>query len=520
MLIRNCNMMEKLYNTLLHKNTLYHALITRVIASSLFIFYTVPIFAVEDVCIRASTILRVSKENVLFTEKLPKYYSELIVDTICGLDGKALILPVGAELKIEGNGYIDDGIIRGNNSILTVTDQDPAIGINVMITGTWNNSEVYDSWFDFDNSPDFVSNGIIENLLSLTDDSHFCHIYFQADRCYHFELPYKGATNLGDKLPYSMAGKTKKRKYSDLYKDEYSFLRIFTIPSNTRVTIQNHFKMLPTNQGAYFVFWEYGKSNVIIDGKGIISGDAREHIYNSPFVKGSNYYGEWGHIFCCRVCSDFHFKDITIENSFGDCILYTADYSNEHISNRCSKGLIIENVKIKYARRNGIAIGAQNVIIQNTIFEGCGADSIKGTAPKAGVDFEPDGVRIYPETGNDNVYMRNCFFINNKYDVSSTLNNLVTFNRIATHISNCEFTAPLRLNTTNWIEFDNCIIQDITNYQDKITEKCPVRHITFKDCTIKKMPSILLTPSWRNLFLQCNIIEIKEDIMSFSTNDK
>ena len=169
--------------------------------------------------------------------------------------------------------------------------------------------------------------------------------------------------------------------------------------------------MLPTNQGAYFVFWEYKKKNVIIDGKGSISGDVREHIYDSPFVKGSNYYGEWGHIFCCRACSNFYFKDITIENSFGDCILYTADYTNEKVLDRYSEGLIIEDAKIKYARRNGVAIGAQNVVIQNTLFEGCGIDSIKGTAPRAGIDFEPNEVRIYPETGNDNVYMRNLSLI-------------------------------------------------------------------------------------------------------------
>jgi len=165
-------------------------------------------------------------------------------------------------------------------------------------------------------------------------------------------------------------------------------------------------------------------------------------------------------------------------------------------------------VKIKYARRNGIAIAAQNVLIQNTLFEGCGIDSIKGTAPRAAIDFEPDNIRLYPETGNDSVYMRNCVFINNKYDVSSTFNNLVTFNKIATYILNCEFTAPLRLNTTNWIEFDNCIIPDITNYQDKITEQCPIKHITFKHCTIRRMPSILLKSSWKNLFVQCNIIEL------------
>lgn len=480
----------------------------RLVVSSLLFVYAISFFAAENGHIRVSKILQASQSNVLSTEKLPRGYSKLIIDAKCELGGNRLLLPSGAELVIEGKGYIDNGVIKGDSSLLTVTSNKNVIGLNILISGTWYNTEVYDSWFDFNNSPDFVSNRIIENILSLTDDSHFCHIYFQADRCYFFELLYKGETNLGDKLPYSMTGKTKKRKYSDLYKDEYSFTRIFTIPSNTHVTIQNHFKMLPTNQGAYFIFWEYGKNNVTIDGKGSISGDAREHIYDSPFVKRSNYYGEWGHIFSCRACSNFSFKDITLQNSFGDCIAYAADYSNEHVSNRCSKDLIVDNVKIKYARRNGIAIAAQNVLIQNTLFEGCGIDSIKGTAPRAGIDFEPDNIKLYPETGNDSVYMRNCVFINNKYDVSSTFNNLVTFNKIATYISNCEFTAPLRLNTTNWIEFDNCIIPDITNYQDKITEQCPIKHITFKHCTIRRMPSILLKSSWKNLFVQCNIIEL------------
>lgn len=492
-------------------NICYHFTM-KLIAISFFIFYTVSIFAVEGTYIRVSTVVETSKDNILYTEKLPKFYSKLIVDVKCELGGGTLILPPIAELIIEEKGYIDNGVIRGNNSVLTVTSQDPVIGLNILISGIWHNVEVYDSWFDFNNSPNFVSNRIIENVLSLTEDSHFCHIYFQADRIYFFELPYKGETNLGDQLPYSMVGKTKKRKYEDLYKDKYYFTRIFTIPSNTHLTIHNHLKMLPTNQGAYSVFWEYKKRNVIVDGKGSISGDVKEHVYDSPFVQGSNYYGEWGYIFCCSACTNFQFKDITIEGSFGDCILYTADYMNEEVSNRSSKKLVVENVKIKYARRNGITIGAQNVLIRNTLFEGCGIDSIRGTAPRAGIDFESDGVRTYPETGNDSVYMENCVFINNKYDVSSTFNNLVTFNKIATYISNCEFTAPLRLNTTNWMEFNNCIIPDITNYQDKITEKCPVRHVTFKKCIIKRMPSILLKQSWNNLFLQCDIIEIKESL--------
>ena len=61
--------------------------------------------------------------------------------------------------------------------------------------------------------------------------------------------------------------------------------------------------------------------------------------------------------------------------------------------------------------------------------------------------------------------MKKCSFTNNKYDVSSSFNNLKNFGKVATRIEECEFTAPLRLNTTNWIEFSNCIIPDITNFQ-------------------------------------------------------
>lgn len=190
-------------------NICYHFTM-KLTAISFFIFYTVSIFAVEGTYIRVSAVVETSKDNILYTEKLPKFYSKLIVDVKCELGGGTLILPPMAELIIEEKGYIDNGVIRGNNSVLTVTSQDPVIGLNILISGIWHNVEVYDSWFDFNNSPNFVSNRIIENVLSLTEDSHFCHIYFQADRIYFFELPYKGETNLGDQLPYSMVGKQKK----------------------------------------------------------------------------------------------------------------------------------------------------------------------------------------------------------------------------------------------------------------------------------------------------------------------
>lgn len=463
--------------------------------------------AQEKVIYAGNLISKSGTGTVLEIEKIPTNFSKLVIDVKCSLANKCLFLPMGSELCFVGKGYIDEGEIRGNHSKLSVQTDSSVIGLDILISGIWCNTQVYDSWFDFNNSPLYVSNHIIKNILNLTNDDCFCHITFQADRTYYFELPYKGDTHIGDRIPYSKVNGKKKREYAELYKDKYAYLRIFTIPSNTHLTIDNNFQMLPTNQGIYFVFWEYKKANVTIDGKGCISGDARVHLYNSPFIKGSNYFGEWGHIFCCKACSNFSFKDITIQNSFGDCIVYTADYSNPQISERTSQRLLIDGVKIKYARRNGVTIGAKDALIQNTTFESCGIDSIYGTDPRAGIDFEPDGVRIYPETGNENVYMKSCFFRNNKYDISSTFNNLPNFGKVATHIVDCEFTAPLRLNTTNWIEFDNCIIPDITNFQNRITQQCPVRNIRFKRCIIKRMPIILFTSTWNNQFLQTKIVE-------------
>lgn len=164
------------------------------------------------------------------------------MDKTCDLAGKCLRLPASAELCIEQNGLIDNGMIQGRGNNLSVLNVDkPVIGCKLRILGKWKNQVVFDSWFCFDESPSFVSNDIIKNILSLTDGEHFCHIYFQTDRTYYFELPYKGETNLGDKVSFTMSGNKKIRKWSDLNKNEYSFLRIFTIPSNTHLTIDNCF---------------------------------------------------------------------------------------------------------------------------------------------------------------------------------------------------------------------------------------------------------------------------------------
>lgn len=464
----------------------------------------------RDSMIRASSFVSVYGKNVIPDFRiLPDDCSAFVVDMPLDLNGKTLFLS-SARLIVEENGFIDNGTIIGEGSTLSVLAKYPAIGLNTVIGGLWHNDKVYDTWFCFNRDPNYVSNNIINNILSLTDDSHYCEIFFLADRIYYFELPYKGPTNFGDKFSYRWVGKTKKRNYSEIYRDEYAFLRIFTIPSNTKLTIHSTFQMLPTNQGAYFVFWEYQKYNIEVTGSGQIIGDAAVHRYDSPYVYNSNYFGEWGHIFCCRACSNFHFSGITVQNSFGDCIYYSGDFTNQSVPKRYSDRLLIDGVKIRNARRNGIVVGAREVKISNTLFENCGVPSVRGTAPKSAIDFEPDGVSQYPETGNSDVCMSNCIFVNNEFDVSSTFNNLERFGKVATVVSDCIFTAPLRLNTTSWLKFSNCIIPSITNYKNEITRLCPIKHVIFDRCTIDEMPEILLAPEWNNKFYECKISRISK----------
>ena len=136
-------------------------------------------------------------------------------------------------------------------------------------------------------------------------------------------------------------------------------------------------------------------------------------------------------------------------------------------------------------RRNGVTVAATNVIVQNTFFEGCGTNSIHGTAPKSAIDFEPDEIRQFPEIGNVNVQMRYCRFINNIHDFSSTFNNLYDYGKIVTNFKlHIYSTNPTEYNEL--IEFSNCVIPDITNYQNKIANHCPVRQVLFKQCHIKK----------------------------------
>lgn len=398
------------------------------------------------------------------------------------LGGATITLPKNSTLKFEG-GSIDNGTIVGNNSCI-ISDIDKTIlGKDLVIEGTWNIEHIYDKWFAFDSSANFLSNQIITNILALSNDNVYNTIHFDADRTYYFENTYKGKTNLGDDV---------RPNYWLLNTPDYDFLRIFTgFTSNTHLIVNNTIQMLPTNQGAYFIFHIENKENITISGTGAINGDAKDHLYTDPFA-GTDYYGEWGHVLNFRSCNNVVVRDITIGYAFGDGIaLGNAAYNNSGVKEAglATKNVTIDAVKVLYARRNGISLGGNNYTITNVYFEGNGSDTIKGTAPMAAIDFENDYVDIEPSGLCTNVSMNNCKFKDNKYDVSSTIrDDLYEVPRgELVNISDCNFTSPLRLNRTNGLTFSNCHVVGITNVDNSIAAWYSSKDLVFNNCIFDEL---------------------------------
>lgn len=425
---------------------------------------------------------QVGQVNLLEQVNINKPNTVYIIRYDFCLSGATITLPKNSTLKFEG-GSIDNGTIIGNNSSI-VSDIDKTIlGKDLVIEGTWNIEHIYDRWFAFDSSADFLSNQIITNILALSNDNVYNTIHFDADRTYYFELPYKGKANLGDDV---------RPDYWKLNTEEYAFLRIFTnFTSNTHLIVNNTIQMLPTNQGAYFVFHIEGKSNIEISGTGTINADAKDHLYTDPFA-GTDYYGEWGHVFNFRSCDNIVIRDITVGYAFGDALAFSnIAYNNNgtKAAGPATKNVLIDGVKVLYARRNGIALGGNNYTITNVYFEGCGSDEIKGTAPMAGIDFENDYTEVEPSGVCSNVSMSSCKFKNNKYDVSSTIRDdlsPVPRGQLVT-ISDCNFTSPLRLNRTNGLTFNNCHIVGISSHDNSISPWYSSKDLVFNSCVFDEL---------------------------------
>lgn len=440
--------------------------------------------------------------NVLTQEMMSEPNVIYVIQYDYDLRGETINIPENCALQFEG-GSFNNGTLVGNNTSIN-SDKENIIFKDITISGLWNVPVIYDTWFYFNSTDKYPNNNLIKSILNLSNENIHNTIYFTSGRKYWFEVNYKGDPALGTIV---------RPLYGKLSSDEYSELRIFTeITSNTKLVIDSEFRLIPTNQGAYFCFFIANKSNIEICGTGAVYGDADTHIYDTPFVADSEYYGEWGHCFLIGSCTNVVIRDITIGYAFGDGLYIGSNLVNvvsetEGTVNLPSKNVIVDNVKVIYARRNGVVAAGYNINILNVYFEGNGSDEVKGTAPKAGIDFESDYVKLNKECVCKNVIMSNCTFKNNAYDITSTNATTEDATDYAVQINNCNFTSKLRLNATFWLKFYNCCIPAISEFRNQIGSFAASRYIRYENCQFGE-----LYP-----YLQMNATKYKQEFINCSS---
>ncbi|MCC7350896.1 MAG: right-handed parallel beta-helix repeat-containing protein, partial [Phycisphaerales bacterium] len=110
--------------------------------------------------------------------------------------------------------------------------------------------------------------------------------------------------------------------------------------------------------------------------------------------------GEWRMGILASSVNNFQVKGLTIENTGGDGI-----YLGAYPASTPNSNVVIKDVTLKNNYRNGISvISANGLTIDNAVVL-----NTNGTAPKAGIDFEPDNVSQTLQ----NITVKNSIFASN-----------------------------------------------------------------------------------------------------------
>ena len=224
------------------------------------------------------------------------------------------------------------------------------------------------------------------------------------------------------------------------------------------------------------------KQNVALIGYGATFRMWKADYHSDAYAKA-----EWRHCLSIRSCSNVKVHGLTLADSGGDGIYLGVS----------QRGVTNTNVHVKDVvcdgnNRQGISvISAENLLIEDTVLK-----NTAGTAPKAGIDFEPNhaGEKIV------NCVMRNCVAENNdggayvlylrpldgsSAPISVRIENCVSrgTNAISASVttSNGGPNGPAR----GLIEFVNCRFEDDRtagiSVRDVPADACRVR---FENCTV------------------------------------
>jgi Right handed beta helix region len=136
--------------------------------------------------------------------------------------------------------------------------------------------------------------------------------------------------------------------------------------------------------------------NIILRGE----GKAVLEMNKTDYQNRSLYkFSEWRMLISLKATKNVTIKDLTLKSSGGDGI-YIGGYKNKPCKN-----IVIDNVIATDHHRQGISvITVENLVIKNSKFI-----NTSGTAPAAGIDFEPNN-----DTNSlSNILVENCIFDNN-----------------------------------------------------------------------------------------------------------
>jgi len=139
------------------------------------------------------------------------------------------------------------------------------------------------------------------------------------------------------------------------------------------------------------LFSAANRENIVLRGYGATLRMRRADYDNPELYKKA----EWRHCLSIRSCTNVQILGLTMAESGGDGI-----YLGTATRGVTNKDILIRDVVCDRNYRQGISvITAENLLIENTIMRGTG-----GTAPQAGIDFEPN----HPGERLVNVVMRDC----------------------------------------------------------------------------------------------------------------
>lgn len=130
--------------------------------------------------------------------------------------------------------------------------------------------------------------------------------------------------------------------------------------------------------------------NVTLSGYG-----ATMRMWRDDYDKAPYKHAEWRHVINLHSCGNIKILGLALVESGGDGI-----YLGTGKAGVSNKDILIKDVVCDKNYRQGISvITAENLTIENTVLS-----NTDGTAPRAGIDFEPNG----PTEQLVNCVMRNC----------------------------------------------------------------------------------------------------------------